>query len=39
MRGLVKKTMPLPPPPPTDTTEPSDDATAVINLQLMGAME
>ena len=31
--------MPVLPPSPTDTTEPSGDATAAINLQLMGAME
>ena len=30
---------PVLPPPPTDTTDPSGDATAAINLQLMGVLE
>ena len=35
----IPHSTPVLPPPPTYTTEPSDDTTAAINLQLMSAME
>ena len=35
----IPHSMPVLPPPPADSTGPSDDTTAAINLQIMGAME